>query len=397
MWTSLSFRFPLILLLCVAIAPHRSLQAASHDRRALKELSATQIATLVSQKDPLQQLDHTNPSSHLSRILIPRVSGTANNTLVKDYIISTLRKLNWHIQEDNFTDTTPLGKKPFTNVIATKDPKASRRIILAAHFDSKYFSTEEFLGATDSAASCAMMLDLAEALDPLLEKRKKAQEAGEAVDDDVADTTLQLVFFDGEEAFVSWTDTDSIYGARHLAAKWQETYVTNDKQRLLGNPMTELSTIEHLVLLDLLGAPNPLIRSYFIDTAWLFDAMASVERRLGESGAFTYGNEKSMAPGKWKSYFRKRTKEDSNLGYMGDDHVPFLQRGVSVLHVITEPFPAVWHTPRDDASALDFPTMRRWNIMLRVFMSEYLNLSPEEVKTTRADEQNASKRSEAEL
>lgn len=33
-------------------------------------------------------------------------------------------------------------------------------------------------------------------------------------DEDLADTTLQLVFFDGEEAFVSWTDTDSIYGAR---------------------------------------------------------------------------------------------------------------------------------------------------------------------------------------
>ena len=37
---------------------------------------------------------------------------------------------------------------------------------------------------------------------------------GEEDDDDVADTTLQLIFFDGEEAFVRWTDTDSIYGAR---------------------------------------------------------------------------------------------------------------------------------------------------------------------------------------
>lgn len=31
------------------------------------------------------------------------------------------------------------------------------------------------------------------------------------------DVTLQLIFFDGEEAFQKWTDTDSIYGARHLA------------------------------------------------------------------------------------------------------------------------------------------------------------------------------------
>lgn len=36
------------------------------------------------------------------------------------------------------------------------------------------------------------------------------------------DLALQLVFFDGEEAFQQWTATDSLYGARHLAAKWEE-------------------------------------------------------------------------------------------------------------------------------------------------------------------------------
>jgi hypothetical protein len=59
-----------------------------------------------------------------------------------------------------------------------------------------------------------MMLDLAETINPLLDKRQERFEEGEEGDDDVADTTLQLVFFDGEEAFVDWTDTDSIYGAR---------------------------------------------------------------------------------------------------------------------------------------------------------------------------------------
>jgi hypothetical protein len=37
--------------------------------------------------------------------------------------------------------------------------------------------------------------------------------------------TLQFIFFDGEEAFVKWSDTDSIYGARNLAKVWKnETY-----------------------------------------------------------------------------------------------------------------------------------------------------------------------------
>ena len=59
-----------------------------------------------------------------------------------------------------------------------------------------------------------MMLDLAETLDPLLNGRLQRLEDGVEDDEDVAETTLQLVFFDGEEAFNVWTPTDSIYGAR---------------------------------------------------------------------------------------------------------------------------------------------------------------------------------------
>jgi len=42
--------------------------------------------------------------------------------------------------------------------------------------------------------------------------------------------TLQFIFFDGEEAFQNWTPTDSIYGARHLAAKMDATYVEVERE-----------------------------------------------------------------------------------------------------------------------------------------------------------------------
>jgi len=244
------------------------------------------------------------------------------------------------------------------------------------------------------------MLDLAEALNPLLDDRAHRLEAGMEEDEDVSDTTLQLVFFDGEEAFVQWTDTDSIYGARHLAEKWATTYaLPNSKRRLMGPQATEISGIEHLILLDLLGSEHPLIRSYTLDTAWLFDALVSVEKRLGDSGAFAYGEEQGMVPGKWSSFFYRRTTADVNMGGIGDDHVPFLQKGVDVLHLITSPFPSVWHSARDDASALHMPTMRRWNIMLRVFMSEYLNLRPDEPKSRSegGDSSTAVERSDSDL
>ena len=354
---------------------------ASLGERALPQLTDSGISTLVSITDPVKNLDPHNPSSHLAKILIPRVPDTPNNTFVGNYIISTLKDLGWHIDLDEFSDKTPIGVKRFRNIIATKDPNAARRVVLAAHYDSKYFPSypeNQFVGATDSAAPCAILLDLAEALNPLFAERQQRLQVGNVEDEEVAETTLQLVFFDGEEAFGEWTHTDSLYGARHLAAKWEVTYHAPHDRRRLGMDSTELSGIEHLILLDLLGAPQPLIRSYYLETGWLFDALQSVETRLGNSGAFVYGNNNLMAANKWTPYFLER-KRLQNTGYIEDDHLPFLQKGVSILHLITEPFPVVWHTIKDDASALDIPTMRRWNIIMRVFMAEYLHLRPENV------------------
>ena len=103
---------------------------------------------------------------------------------------------------------------------------------------------------------------------------------------------------------------------------------------------TEIDTIEHFILLDLLGARNPRILSYFLDTGWLFDAMVSSETRLTQIGALKYGNDGPS------SFFVPRVGSGMNLGHVEDDHVPFLGRGVDVLHIIPSPFPRVWHDLR---------------------------------------------------
>ena len=64
---------------------------------------------------------------------------TQNHTLVRNYIVSTLKALNWHVELDEFSDSTPIGPKRFANIIATKDPNASRRVVLSAHYDSQYY------------------------------------------------------------------------------------------------------------------------------------------------------------------------------------------------------------------------------------------------------------------
>lgn len=43
------------------------------------------------------------------------------------------------------------------------------------------------------------------------------------VSDSMPDLSLQLIFFDGEEAFLHWSPQDSLYGSRHLASKMAST------------------------------------------------------------------------------------------------------------------------------------------------------------------------------
>lgn len=170
---------------------------------------------------------------------VVRVAGSAGSRTVEQYITGQLAALGdlFRVEVDEFAASTPLGTRTFRNIVATVRVGAeavprARRVVLAAHYDSKYFpEPNRFVGATDSAVPCAMLLDLARMVG--------------AADTGPLALGLQLVFFDGEEAFVQWSQQDSLYGARHLAAKWEAE-----------GPASEngIDRIALFVLLDLIGA-----------------------------------------------------------------------------------------------------------------------------------------------
>jgi glutaminyl-peptide cyclotransferase len=106
----------------------------------------------------------------LDKILVTRVSGSKENRMVQENIIKHFEELGWFIQQDIFNQTTPLGDTMFKNIIVTHDQKATRKLVLGAHYDSKYFKEFEFIGATDSAASVAILMNIATVLTPVLDK-----------------------------------------------------------------------------------------------------------------------------------------------------------------------------------------------------------------------------------
>jgi len=283
--------------------------------------------------------DEQDFNRNLNAILIPRTVGSRNHEQVRQHISRAMRNNGWSVEEDSFRDKTPHGQRQFTNIIATLDPSASRRLVIACHYDSKIKPAGVY--ATDSAVPCAMMLNLAKTMGRQLKQRN-------------SDLTLQFIFFDGEEAFVQWSSTDSIYGARNLAAKWQNKRYTSN-----GVSGNENDRIDLFVLLDLLGSGDMQIKREEANTGRWYNRLVTIENDLKRNNLISGAN-----------IFKNR----AGGGSIEDDHIPFKRRGVPILHLISSPFPRVWHTTRDDRSALDFRKIENFNKILRVFVVEYLGL-----------------------
>jgi hypothetical protein len=161
----------------------------------------------------------------LAPLLIPRVPGTPGSKAAQQHLANffSTHLPKWTIEYQNSTSKTPVtGDReiPFVNLIMTRDPPWAHpgdvgRLSLVAHYDSK-ITPEGFIGATDSAAPCAMILHAVRSVDEALTHRWAAMEAEGAADGLEAEQGLQVIFLDGEEAFLTWTDEDSLYGARYV-------------------------------------------------------------------------------------------------------------------------------------------------------------------------------------
>lgn len=254
---------------------------------------------------------------------------------------------------DEFVDATPVGDVKFANIIASSNPSACRQLVLACHYDSKMM--DGFLGATDSAVPCAMLLKISERFN------KSFRQSGDAAKDPKNSLGLRFIFFDGEEAFVQWTGDDSLYGSRHLANKWHKQSAPPQCANGSGD-RSELSRIELFVLLDLIGAADSSFVMYNRQLKKHYDAMRSYEKaHMARSGMIQSQMNKETA-------FRNRYYP---LDLVEDDHVPFKQRGVPILSLLSHPFPKVWHTVHDNYTAIDFPRTRRIQYVLEEFVANY--------------------------
>ncbi|KAL6813392.1 hypothetical protein GGI42DRAFT_314328 [Trichoderma sp. SZMC 28013] len=310
----------------------------------------------------------------LAPILIPRVPGTEGQKKTQQHFVDFFQANlpDWELVWQNSTSKTPAtgnNEIPFANIILRRDPPGYRegevgRLTLVAHYDSK-IDPKDFIGATDSAAPCAMLMHIARSIDGALKSKWDAMAASGDLDDNLEPGVgVQILLLDGEEAFVRWTQTDSLYGARSLAETWESEFHPS-----MSTFRTPLHSISLFVLLDLLGSPNPRVPSYFLTTHWAYRNMAALEKRMRDLGLLESNPSSPFLP--------DVEKRSDQFGYGGieDDHIPFLRRGVDILHLIPTPFPDVWHTMADDGEHLDMPTVLDWTKLVMAFTAEWMDLS----------------------
>lgn len=207
-----------------------------------------------------------------------RAPGSDGMKKQQEYIRQKLK--GDQLEEDTFTAQTPAGKFELRNLIAKYPGTTNDVIVIASHYDTNY-PLKNYVGANDGGSSTAMLLELADQF-------RGQKRNGPAI---------WLVWFDGEEAFQQWSDTDSLYGSRHLAAKWKADGTAK--------------RIKAFILLDMIGDAD-------LNIDWdgnSTDSLRAVVDQAAQNLAVK------------SHFFRRQTAIE-------DDHLPFARIGVPVVDII---------------------------------------------------------------
>lgn len=255
--------------------------------------------TLAFQGSALPRFDAAAAWEHLRQLVAvgPRPAGSAGIEQSRVYIRQQMAAIGVPLAEQTWTAATPLGPVRMVNLIATI-PGASRdRLVIAGHYDTKRFAEIRFVGANDGGSSAAMLIELAR----VLKARRQA-------------LTLELLFLDGEEAVVQWQGEDRTYGSRHYVA--------------IARQNGSLRSLRALLLVDMVGDRDLLIKRDLNSTPWLTDLVWDAARREKREAFFS-----------------------SESTQIEDDHLPFIEAGVPAVDIIDLDYEP-WHTAGDTLDAV---------------------------------------------
>jgi len=247
----------------------------------------------------------------------PRPAGSKAIEKSRAYIEDQLRRSGWQVTRQAFTDDTPRGKIQFVNLIAqfsARGKTASPSFLLCSHYDTKTFDTIRFVGANDGGSSTGLLLELARVMG------QHPNLAGK----------IELVFFDGEEAYEQFSEKDGLYGSRYFARQLQGA------RQFRGGLLFDMVGDRSLGITLPSDSPAEMARDIFAATEAL----------------------------KLRNYF-------SYLGQKQiDDHVPLNAIGVSTLAILDFDYPW-WHTADDTMDKISAQSLQTVGSVAIYYLSEF--------------------------
>ncbi len=311
-WLKMCLVLPLAVALANTVACTKGTSADATASAATNPESpaATPVPPAAAPTDnaPLPHIDSKRAFQYTREVTAfgPRYMGSENHKKLERYILNHLKDDHLkgdQVEDDAFTADTVEGKFPVRNIIAKFPGTKDGIIVILGHYDTVYpLRNSGFVGANDGGSSTAILLEFANQL------RGKKRDG----------YSVWLVWTDGEEAVRKWSDTDSLYGARHLAEEWEKDGT--------------LKKIKALMVMDMIGDADLNIDRNTNGAPWLLDLIYAAAERGG-----------------YQSHFYARE------GPIEDDHIPFVKRGVPSANVIDLDYGynnVFWHSPQDTMDKL---------------------------------------------
>lgn len=277
----------------------------------------------------------------------PRVPGTIAHQQCAEWMAKTLDGYADTVFVQEFKTRVYDGRVfDGKNIIATFNPEAKKRVIIAAHWDSRPYADNDpdeanwkkpIDGANDGASGCGIMMEMARVM------------KSHRID---ANIGIDLIFFDLED-----------FGA----PKWADASLHDDLTWGLGSqywskkPHTDGYKAYYGILLDMVGAENPRFpKEYYSQTNanWVQNKVWRTARDMGYTEAFT-----------------------NELGDpINDDHIYMIHYAgiptIDLIHLVgdddrTSCFFPYWHTVKDNIEQIDKTTLEMvGNVVMKVIFNE---------------------------
>jgi len=310
---------PIVVILFLTLALN-----GCGDKKASSETSSKEVKVPVFNADSAYRLIERQVAFG------PRIPNSPSHRLTGDFIAATLKQYGAKVTEQPFeAKTFDAQKLSLRNIIGSFNPDKQKRIILAAHWDTRPFSDKDaefpdkpFDGANDGGSGVGVLLEVARLMS------QQSPEVG-----------VDMIFFDGEdwgerdkedgtvprpEGLDSWWCLGSQYWAKH---KHKPAYRAH-----------------YGILLDMVGGKDA---RFFRDASSVVYAAPIVEKVWNTAARLGYGPQ-----------FIKHTEEA-----IVDDHLFVNELGNIQMIDITpfEPgvgyFGSFHHTQRDNMNIISRETL----------------------------------------